>query len=1082
MQPSHPADARELHHRAPRLWPIIPDEPIIVPYVKPEASPQLSSLFVTGASVLGIGVATLFLRGSTGGMGGLGIGMLAVSGVTALVSGMVAVGQFMRSRSRNGRLLTKYTDELDRMDGSGAKEGFVRRALREEAEARRANDLPLVAGPSPVPAGYSLPRDVRESRIEQARAHPGTLWQRRPIDPDFLTVRVGLGRAQPRTQVRLSEQGAAVRLPDSSAGFARQQERATRLVSDAQTLTSVPALVPLRSHGSVAVIAHPTRQEMANPIVRALLAQVALLHSPYEAQITVISPHERAAEWNWVRPLDARVQRETSALIAYGAPGSEEQLERLQAALTRREQMVIERHGQSGQNDAPLPHLVIVVDSLLPYNGKQGTDLLGLAPVALALRRGAALGVTTVSTHHTVDMAPAQCSFVIDAIQGETRVLQPDTPQVTACESLDTLSERDCEQVTHQTSRYQPQRDGERELPTSVNLLTLFDQRALDPDKYEIEEVWRRSAARLDAPGGKATFAVPIGSTTATEPLALDFLKDGPHGLLIGKTGSGKSELLRSIIAGMAILYPPERVNFVLVDYKGGLGLDAYKDLPHTLAFLTNLQPGQASRFLKMLESEINTRQEQRRNNAPMSRLFVVIDEFAEMVSPNGENAANGEQVMAQMLKLLRLGRQLDVHLLFASQRPENAFSKLRGYVQYRIALRTNSDEDSKEIIGRPDAAQLPSAIPGRGYLLRGDYQLQEFQAALVSKPLDDRTPTGQQAPLDPSESQTVDQRIVARMAKLRQRSPNRWPEPLPTPGDDAPLVLYLHGGAANVSDAWGFGVDLPAHGPVRDSNRMIAPIGKFDRPKTRSQGWFPVDLLGHQGPMYGGPLLVMGEMNAGKTTTLQTLLLFFATQYAPDALRWYVIDPSRAFDEFRTMWHARDALEPGAMNIIDGSDEAEFEAWRKRLEAALARDAGPDRPPFLLLVDSFDEVAQRLSMKGRESLQGITQKVARNRQREAYLALSTTKAGSSDSVPGYLMNAMTNRIILQMANPGAMATQLGLTRLPIMLDPAPGRGFIQTRTNLDQIQIAAPVSANNAAETIKGIGELLDLTRWRVG
>ena len=216
MQQSQPADSRELHRRAPRIWPIIPDEPIIVPYIKPESSPQLSSLFVTGASVLGIGVATLFLRGSSGALGGLGIGMLAVSGVTALVSGMVAAAQFMRSRSRNGRLLTSYTTELDRLDGSpagasqgaGVKEGSVRRALREEAEARRANDLPLVQGEAHAIAGYSLPLDAKDSRIAQARAHPGTLWQRRPGDPDFLAVRVGVGQARPQTQVRLSEQSA----------------------------------------------------------------------------------------------------------------------------------------------------------------------------------------------------------------------------------------------------------------------------------------------------------------------------------------------------------------------------------------------------------------------------------------------------------------------------------------------------------------------------------------------------------------------------------------------------------------------------------------------------------------------------------------------------------------------------------------------------------------------------------------------------------------------------------------------------------------------------------------------------------
>jgi S-DNA-T family DNA segregation ATPase FtsK/SpoIIIE len=588
--------------------------------------------------------------------------------------------------------------------------------------------------------------------------------------------------------------------------------------------------------------------------------------------------------------------------------------------------------------------------------------------------------------------------------------------------------------------------------------------------------MWARGQAR---PGGAAaaSFTIPIGRTTEPEPLTLDFLRDGPHGLLIGKTGSGKSELLRSIIAGLAILYPPDQVNFVLVDYKGGLGLDAYAKLPHTLAFLTNLQQaGQTKRFLSMLESEMLARQEQRKARVPMPRLFVIIDEFAEMVARRSAADADSDQIMEQILRILRLGRQLDVHLLFASQRPESAFSKLRGYVQYRISLRTDSEEDSKEIIGRPDAALLPAAFPGRGYLLRGDYQLQEFQAARVALPLDDAL-ASQQATLDPEAPTTNDELIVKRISEHRAPAPGRWPAPLPTsePATPTPLVLYLHGPVRKVSGAWGSTVAMPARPPV-----MTAPVGWYDRPDQRAQNWFNVDLLGHKGAMHGGPLLVMGDLNAGKTTTLQTLMLFLTTQYTPEELRVFAIDPTGAFQEFAAMRHTRDVREPDERNIIDGSSEADFEAWRGRFQRAMELDH-TTRPRLLLLVDDFDDVSQRLTQKNRDLLHKLAQEVTRGRPRSLYLAVSAAKQGF-DTLPGYLLSAMSTKIVLHMSNKDTMGGLLGLGRLPTALEAAPGRGFAQTRSTIDQIQIAAPVYGGNEVERVEGIREILAQTPWRVG
>jgi DNA segregation ATPase FtsK/SpoIIIE-like protein len=1080
------APQRILHHRAPRIWPTIPPEPFIIPLVKPTSGPQLSSLFVTAASILGIGLAAAFITQSGGSSGGLGLGLLLVSGATAVVSGLVALFQYVGTRRRNAQLLRLYRAELDKLIGEpGARDGSVSAALRAEAEWRRANDLPLVAD-NASGANVSLPPDTEPTLIEQLRRYPGKLWQRRPNDPDFLTIRLGLGRTPARTRVELGEKLPAVRLPERNAGFAQEQTRAIAFVQDAQTLEDTPVVVSLRDFTSVAIVADSSYQDTANGLTRALLSQIALLHSPYDAQITVITPEKRQSDWLWVNNLSADVERDCDALIGYGAVPANApephdaqtvakasvQIERLHALLTAREQRLLDNRTASGQ---PItPHLVIVIDSLLPELGQTGEQLLTLPPVALALRRGAQLGVTVISTHLNIEQAPAQCGLLIQADgrgSGEARILGPAEPHIMRIATMDRVDMQQSYRVARVLAQYQPQHDGEREIPISVDLLSLFDSARLAPATYDIDRLWKQGRRRLES-GTGLSFTIPIGRSAAPDPLLLDFLSDGPHGLLIGKTGSGKSVLLQTMITALAVLYPPDKINFVLVDYKGGLGLEAYANLPHTLAFLTNLQaPGLTTRFLTMLESEIRERQEMRKNRQPMPRLFVLIDEFAEMVAQS-----NSDQIMDQMLRIVRLGRQLDVHLLFASQRPENKISKLQGYVQYRIAMRTNSEADSKEVIDRPDAALLPARIPGRGYLLRGDYQLQQFQAARADLPLADPEQQAQAAGIAFSEHPpaTDGELIALRMAGYAPAAPQRWPSELPSPSSEAPtpMVLFHTGRLRAVQWAWASSATPSRPRPAL----MTAPIGRFDEPARRTQDWFEVDLLGHGGALRGGPLLVMGDLNSGKTTALQTLMLYFTMTYTPEELRVFALGPGVSFREFAAAPQARDFREARQTNIIEGENEQEYDGWSARLEALMALDPA-QRPRILVVMDDFDEVSQRLSSRAMK-LQALAMNLSRGQQRGIHLALAAAKLGSSSGgVTQTILNTMSTRIVLHVSGSGGMDQYLS-RRVPAFAEPAPGRGYAQTRHSLQLIQIAAPTSGDSEVERAEAIRALLT-RRW---
>lgn len=274
-----------------------------------------------------------------------------------------------------------------------------------------------------------------------------------------------------------------------------------------------------------------------------------------------------------------------------------------------------------------------------------------------------------------------------------------------------------------------------------TSLLGIPDLHRHDPAGY-----W---AARTGAAG---RLRVPIAVGADGAPVELDIKESaqggmGPHGMLIGATGSGKSELLRTLVLGLALTHSSQTLNFVLVDFKGGATFLGLEELPHTSAVITNLADEVAlvSRMQDALHGELIRRQELLRaagnytsaleyENArasgtalePLPSLFVVVDEFSELLAAHSE-------FMELFVMIGRLGRSLGVHLLLASQRlDEGRMHQLESHLSYRIGLRTFSAMESRGVLGVPDAYQLPSQ-PGVSYLKSGVEALTRFRAAYVS-------------------------------------------------------------------------------------------------------------------------------------------------------------------------------------------------------------------------------------------------------------------------------------------------------------------------------------------------------------
>jgi S-DNA-T family DNA segregation ATPase FtsK/SpoIIIE len=395
----------------------------------------------------------------------------------------------------------------------------------------------------------------------------------------------------------------------------------------------------------------------------------------------------------------------------------------------------------------------------------------------------------------------------------------------------------------------------------------------------------------------------------------------GPHGLCIGATGSGKSELLKAVVTSFAHHHSAEELNFVLVDFKGGAAFAGLERLPHTAAVITNLSEEAVlvDRMQDALLGEMHRRQEtlraaglstateyNRRHPGEMPSLFIVVDEFSELLHARPEFA----EVFAAVG---RLGRSLGLHLLLASQRLEEG--RLRGlesHLSYRIALRTFSAAESRALIGSTAAHDLP-ANPGAAILAEaGGAGQVRFQSAYVSGP---EVPADRriirELGVEPEATGTTMDLVVDRLAGPNLRP--IWLDPLPT---DLPASRLL--GAAE-----------------HDSVPLCVPVALEDLPFDGEQRRLDIDLRRRHWAVVGSP-------GTGKTTLLRTLTVGLALTSPSVAV--YILDPGGSLASLTRL--------PQVAAVV-GADRVD------RLLDELERDASPGVTHRVLLIDGVDTLGE---------------------------------------------------------------------------------------------------------------------------
>ncbi|WP_309504800.1 MULTISPECIES: type VII secretion protein EccCa [Nocardioides] len=757
---------------------------------------------------------------------------------------------------------------------------------------------------------------ARDAAVQQRRAltwqHPdpsalpaladerSRVWERTGSDPAFLQVRYGVC-AQPLALELVPPESTPIDQVDPAAASALH-----RLLVVHRLQPDLPASIDLRAFDRIEVCG---AEEPARSIARSLLCSAAAFHGPEHLAVAVLCSEQNLARWDWLKWLPhAQSGRESDAV------GARRMVSTSLAELAALLPADLADRPRFGADERPAtPHVLLVVDGgelppgnhVIPPDGLHGVTLLDLPARWDDLDDASRLRIQVDGA------AAADGRYPVLALRLRE---EPVRAHADACPlpTAEALARR----LTplHAMATGVVESTGELAGPRDfMELLGLGEVQAFDPTA-----AWRPRPAR-------DRLRVPIGTGEAGSVVHLDIKESaqqgmGPHGLVIGATGSGKSEFLRTLVLGLAMTHSPEQLNMVLVDFKGGATFAGMSEMPHVSAVITNLaqELTLVDRMQDALSGEMVRRQELLREAgnfasvrdyekarvagedlAPLPSLFIVVDEFSEMLSAKPE-------FIDLFVAIGRLGRSLGLHLLLSSQRLEEG--RLRGlesHLSYRIGLRTFSATESRSVLGVPDAYELPPD-PGLGYLKPDPTTLLRFKSAYVSGPpasqvLVRRDEGGHVRGILPF--------TVAEVQSLELPDPAPQPEPVAAPAGEgeslfAIAVRQMAGQGPAAHQVWLPPLDRPDSlddlmpdltadprlglvSPTwRAQGGLVVPLGTIDRPREQRRDVLTIDLSGS-----GGHAAVVGGPRSGKSTVLRTIVASIALTTTPQESQFFVLD-----------------------------------------------------------------------------------------------------------------------------------------------------------------------------------------------
>jgi S-DNA-T family DNA segregation ATPase FtsK/SpoIIIE len=921
------------------------------------------------------------------------LGLITILTPIVLAGGMYAVTQQVTTLLFAG--LTPMMGIATAIDGK--RKG--RRSERSEKERFRRELAEFRARLAEVADGERQRREAASpdpAEIARRVNLPSTtLWERRPAHPDFLRLRAGVGDVPWEPPV--ADLPAAAGMPDELA----------EALDEAAVLTAAPVPVELAEGGVVGLVGD---RSAALALARSLLGQAAALHGPADLPVMVLSRPEAAADWDWAKWLPHTRDATGSRRNLSADPDLSVRMveARLKAYATRDRN---ERRPPSGRPVGPT--LLVVVDDESLTEGRK-------APTRQLLRGDGGL-VAGIVVASTADRLPAVCTTVVELTDpdgGADLTLPQRGVHIAGFLPAGTADDvaRDCARAL---ARFE---DAELDivgagLPASIRLLPLLGLEECTADAV---------LARWKAGGVDPRPAAPVG-VSEDGVFSVDFVADGPHALVGGTTGAGKSELLRTMVAGLAASVDPDHLTFVLVDFKGGSAFDECAKLPHTVGMVTDLDEHLAERALRCLEAELKYRERtlrragavdlpdylrNNRSGEPMPRLLVIIDEFATL-------KAELPEFIDALVGVAQRGRSLGVHMLLATQRPQGAINdNIKANTNMRIALRVQEANDSSDVIDVKDAASIPRTAPGRAYVRLGPGEVVAIQSALstgsrgtasqvhvdvapfvygpeprveLPPPVDAGRGNGPGDAAAETDLSVLVGTIAEAFARTGRPAPRRpWPDPLPGDVDLDALIA-----------------DADERAAAGGGPRSYVPLALADDPEGQTQypiGWNRAE----------GNLILYGIGGAGTTTALTSLALSLAATSPADAVHLYALDfGAGELGALAPLPHV------GAI-IPAGERERQTRLIRYlRGELDRRRDQGPDavrqRPAIVTLIDGWSAfVAEYNDVAGMGLWEAFTRVFADGPEVGLYTVVAADRA---TAVTGPLASLVRQRLALRLAD-----------------------------------------------------------------
>lgn len=864
------------------------------------------------------------------------------------------------------------------------------------------------------------------------------IWERTPESDDFLDLRLGTGTVPASYEISLSSSDMSNREIDDLLEQSQVMEQVYK------EIPNVPITVSL-SEGAMGLIG---KAAIVKREIHQLVGQLAFFHSYHELRFVLIFSEREYGDWEWMKWLP---HFQLPHAYAKGFVYNEQTRDQLLSSIYEllRERDLDERKGKIRFS----PHFVfIVIDHQLISEHVIMEYLEGGDPH---------LGISVIFAAETKESLSEQIQTLVRYInEQEGDILIQEGKAVQIPFQLDDHQYAGNEWFARTLRTLDHQVGMTNSIPTKVSFLELF--KAEDVNDLNIAQNW------LSTDTSKS-LATPIGLKGKDDLVELNLHEKahGPHGLLAGTTGSGKSEFLQTYILSLVVRYHPHEVAFLLIDYKGGGMALPFKNIPHLLGVITNIENSKnfSARALASIKSELKMRQrlfdryevnhindytdlyKQGVAEEPMPHLFLISDEFAELKSEEPD-------FIKELVSAARIGRSLGVHLILATQKPGGVIdSQIWSNARFRVALKVQDAADSKEVLKNADAASI--TVTGRGYLQVGNNEVYElFQSAWSGAPyMEDASSTEDEVAIvtdlgliplsDVSSSQEQKKKTVKSEIEVIVDHVEETQQQLNIRKLKSPWLPPLAERLSRYD-----------HVSQKDGEFYFAMI---DEPEKQSQRPYGYEMI------EDGSIGIFGSSGYGKSMTVMTLLLSFASVYSPEQFHCYIFDfGNGALLPLRQLPHTADYFrmdEARKMDKFMRIMKAEISRRKQLFQQKEVSNikmynalSDEELPIIFIAVDNFD-----LAKEEYEDMETqFTQFVRDGQSLGIYMMYTVTRV---NAIRQALMNNLKTKIVHYLMDKSEVYSIGG--KLPYELEPIPGRAIIKKEDSF-YVQVFSPADGED--------------------